>query len=303
MSPPRRGVAVGLMLLAPLLWSSAGVITRHVEHAAAMEQVFWRSLFAFLSVGLFLVFLRTNPLKAVLKSGWPGLASGALWAVMFTVFVIALSFTTTANTLITMSISPLLTALFAWLLLSDPVPARTWLAAGASALGIAWMFADGFAAPDSRHAAGMLIALIVPVASAANLILLRATAARFDLLSAVMLGGLLSCLVALPLALPFQASARDIGLLALLGVFQLGVPCMLLVVASRSLLAPEIALLGLLEVVLGPLWAYLWAGEAPASATLVGGAVVLAALAGNELVALQERRIMRGKLSVTRISG
>jgi drug/metabolite transporter (DMT)-like permease len=302
-SPPRRGVAVALMLLAPLLWSSAGVITRQIEHAAAMEQVFWRSLFAFLSVGAFLLILRKNPLRSVLAAGWPGLASAAMWAVMFTVFVIALSLTTTANTLITMSISPLLTALLAWLLLSDPVPARAWLAAAAAALGIAWMFADGFAAPDGRHAAGMLVALIVPAASAANLILLRATAARFDLLSAVMLGGLLSCLVALPLALPFQASARDIALLALLGIFQLGLPCMLLVIASRSLLAPEIALLGLLEVVLGPLWAWLWAGEVPARASLIGGSVVLAALAANELVALQERRTMRGKLSVTRISG
>jgi drug/metabolite transporter (DMT)-like permease len=289
-SPPRRGVAVALMLLAPVLWSSAGVVTRHVEHAAAMEQVFWRSLFAFLSVGGFLLLRRKNPLTAVLAAGWPGLASSALWAVMFTVFVIALSLTTTANTLITMSISPLLTALLARLLLSDPVPARTWLAAGASALGIAWMFADGFAAPDSRHAAGMLLALIVPVATAANLILLRATAARLDLLSAVMLGGLLSCVVALPMALPFSASARDIALLALLGIFQLGLPCVLLVVASRSLLAPEIALLALLEVVLGPLWAYLWAGEAPASAALVGGAIVLGALVANELAALGSRR-------------
>ena len=304
MTPPRRAVAVALMLLAPVLWSSAGVVTRHIRYAEPMEQVFWRSLFAFAFVLLVLVFgKRVNPVSAVLKSGWPGLASGALWAVMFTVFVIALSLTTTANTLITMSVSPLLTALLARALLSDPVPARTWLAAAACGLGIAWMFADGFAAPDGSHAIGMLVALIVPVASAANLIVLRATAARLDLLSAVMLGGLLSSLLALPLALPFSASARDIALLALLGVFQLGVPCMLLVVASRSLLAPEIALLGLLEVVLGPLWAYLGAGEVPAGASLLGGAIVLAALAANELVALQERRIMRGKLSVTRISG
>jgi drug/metabolite transporter (DMT)-like permease len=76
---------------------------------------------------------------------------------------------------------------------------------------------------------------------------------------------------------------------------------MLLVIASRHLLAPELALLGLLEVVLGPLWAWLGAGEVPARATLLGGAVVLAALIGNELAAF--RRIMRGKLSVTRISG
>jgi len=61
------------------------------------------------------------------------------------------------------------------------------------------------------------------------------------------------------------------------------------VLASRSLTAPEIALLALLEVVLGPLWTWLGAGEVPAGSTLAGGAIVLAALAGNEAAALAGR--------------
>ncbi|OGA76330.1 MAG: permease [Betaproteobacteria bacterium RIFCSPLOWO2_12_FULL_65_14] len=302
MKAPRRSAAVALMVAAPVLWSSAGVVTRHLERAPAFEQVFWRSLFACAFVALTLsVLQRRTPFKALHAAGWPGLFSGAMWAVMFTAFVLALSLTTTANTLVTMSISPLLTVLLARMLLKDPVPARTWVAAGAAAAGIAWMFSEGLSASDSRHVGGMLVAFLVPMAAAANVIVLRASAARVDLIPAVMLGGALSCLIALPLAWPFSASARDIVLLALLGVFQLGLPCMLLVLASRALLAPELALLGLLEVVLGPLWAWLGAGEVPGRATLIGGAVVLAALAGNELAAF--RGIMRDKLSVTRISG
>jgi drug/metabolite transporter (DMT)-like permease len=207
-----------------------------------------------------------------------------MWAVMFTAFVIALSLTSTANTLVVMSVSPLLTALLARLFLSDPLPLRSWVAALASAAGIAFMF--GFTLEAPRHAAGMLIALLIPLAAAANVVTLRAAAARLDLVPAVMLGGALSCLIALPLALPISASGRDVALLAFLGVFQLGLPCMLLVIASRRLLAPEIALLGLLEVVLGPLWAWLGAGEVPARATLLGGAIVLCALLGNELAAI-----------------
>jgi drug/metabolite transporter (DMT)-like permease len=287
------------MVMAPLLWSSAGVVTRHIEHAGALEQVFWRSLFAFGFVAFALVLLKKNPFKAVLAAGLPGAFSGAMWAVMFTAFVIALSMTTTANTLVTMSISPLLTVICARLLLKDPVPLRAWLAAVVASFGIAWMFASSM--DDAGHLGGMLVALLVPVASALNLVALRASHARVELIPAVMAGGLLSALIALPLALPFSASPKDLFLLAMLGVFQLGLPCMLLVVASRHLLAPELALLGLLEVVLGPLWAWLGAGEVPARATLLGGAVVLAALMGNELAAF--RRIMRGKLSVTRISG
>jgi drug/metabolite transporter (DMT)-like permease len=146
------------------------------------------------------------------------------------------------------------------------------------------MFHSNF---SSHHLLGMLVALVIPVAAAVNVVTLRASAAKLDLIPAVMLGGALSCLVALPLALPFQASGRDIALLAFLGFFQLGLPCMLLVIASRTLLAPEIALLGLLEVVLGPLWAWLGAGEVPAESTLLGGMIVLGALAANELPTLR----------------
>ena len=244
------------MIAAPVLWSSAGVVTRHLQGAAAFEQVFWRSLFAFIFVFVFLV-LRTNPWKAVRSAGWPGMVSGLMWAVMFTAFMFALSMTTTANALVVMSISPFLTVLLARALLSDPVPGRTWIAATAAAVGIAWMFSSSL---DS-HLAGMAVAFVIPVASAVNVVVLRASAAQLDLV-----------------------------LLAFLGFFQLGLPCMLLVVASRTLPAPEIALLGLLEVVLGPLWAWIGAGEMPAASTLTGGAVVLAALALNELGGLRRAR-------------
>jgi drug/metabolite transporter (DMT)-like permease len=244
--------------------------------------VFWRSFFAFAFVAAALALLRRNPRRA----GLPGLVSGAMWAVMFTAFMLALAFTTTANTLVVMSIGPLLTTLLARVFLSDPIPRRTWFAVAAAAVGIAWMFGSDLTAHTARDAFGMLIALAVPIAAAVNVVTLRAAAAQCDLRAAVMLGGAISCLIALPLALPLQATPKDVALLAYLGMFQLGLPCMLLVLASRALYAPEIALLGLLEVLLGPLWAWLGASEVPAHATLVGGAIVLTALAINQLAAL-----------------
>ena len=282
-----RGAAVALMVAAPVMWSSAGVVTRHMERAEPLEQVFWRSFFAFAFVAGFLVLRGRGPVRAMREAGLPGLFSGVLWAVMFTAFVIALSLTTTANALVTMSISPLLTVICARIVLSDPIPLRTWIAALAAMVGIAFMF--GSSLDQGQHAVGMAVALLIPVASALNVVALRKHSAQVDLIPAVMLGGAISCLIALPLALPMTASGRDLALLAFLGVFQLGLPCMFLVMASRSLLAPEIALLGLLEVVLGPLWAWLGAGETPAPATLFGGALVLLALAGNEIAALSSR--------------
>ena len=273
------------MFIAPVLWSTAGVVTRHVERAMPFELVFWRSFFAFAFVAVALLAMRRNPLKM----GWTGLVSSALWAVMFTAFMIALTLTSTANTLVVMSVSPLLTALLARAFLSDPIPMGTWVAVGAAAVGIAWMFGSDLTAHTAHDLTGMAIALSIPIASAVNVITLRSVSV--DLRPAVMVGGLISCLIALPLALPLQATPKDVALLAFLGVFQLGLPCMLLVMASRVLLAPEIALIGLLEVVLGPLWAWLGAGEVPARSTLVGGAILLAALVVNELATFRRVRI------------
>ena len=279
------------MVLAPVLWSTAGVVTRHVERATPFELVFWRSLFAFLTVGAVFIALRKNPLRG----GWPLFLSSTLWAVMFTAFMIALTLTSTANTLVVMSVAPLITTVLAALFLRDPVPLGTWVAAGAAALGIAWMFGSDLSAHTARDLSGMLVAFMVPCASAVNIVTLRKAGAEVDLRPAVMFGGLLSCLIALPFALPFQATAHDVGLLALLGIFQLGLPCVLFVLATRVLIAPELALLALLEVVLGPIWAWFGAGEVPAHATLTGGAIVLAALIANELATF--RRIVAARLS------
>jgi drug/metabolite transporter (DMT)-like permease len=109
------------------------------------------------------------------------------------------------------------------------------------------------------------------------------------LIPAVLMGAGLSALLPLPLAWPFQASAHDLSLLCGLGLGQLGIPCVLVVVCARVLKAPEVALLGLLEVIFGILLAWVGAGEVPGRDVLVGGALVMGALVVNELVGWKER--------------
>jgi len=289
--PPRRAVALALMVVAPVLWSIAGVLTRQIQSAGAFEMAFWRSSFAAAFVFCALRLLQDKrPWETLRAAGVFGLVSGAMWALMFTLFIVALTLTTTANVLVMSSLGPLFTALLALLVLREPVPPRSWFAILAASIGMAAMFGAGLSAGEPRHLAGMALALTIPLAGAINLVTLRKSSAHLDMMPAVLLGALLSAAVTLPWALPFQASGRDLLILATLGVFQLGVPCMLLVLVSRTLTAPEIALLALLEVVLGPLWAWLGAGEAPGFATVMGGLIVLAALAGNELAALASRK-------------
>lgn len=288
-----HGRALALMIVAPTLWSIAGVVTRHLEYAGRWEVTFWRSLFAALFVLAALLVTRGGVWNALCAGGAYGLLSGAMWAVMMIAFMLALMTTTTANTLIVNSITPLVTALLARAVLRDPIAARTWAAIGLAIAGMLWMFGARFAAGEPRHLAGMAIALAVPLAAAVNLVTLKRAGRSVDLVPAVLIGAALSAAVSLPFALPLRASAHDLVLLCGLGCLQLGLPCMLMVRASAQLSAPEISLLAMLEVVLGPLWVWLGAGEVPALATLAGGALVIAALLLNELAAFGGRRRAR----------
>lgn len=294
--------AVALMVLVTLMWSIAGVVTRHLDAARSFEVTFWRSLFNALALAVGLSVMRGTALwRGLLRASWPLWASALCWAVMFTAFMVAITLTTVANVLITMAIAPLVTALFARIFLRHLLPARTWVAIAFAGAGICWMFGSEIGGPGASLA-GTLVALAVPLAAAVNWTVLQhighaprdAGGARpavpQDMLPAVLIGAMLSAAVSLPLAWPLQAGMGDLGLLAMLGVVQLAIPCLLVVHLSRVLPASEIALLALLEVLFGVAWAWLGAGERPVAAALSGGALVLGALMANETLALRRRR-------------
>jgi len=287
--------AVLLMIVVTLLWSSAGVVTRQLEEARSFEVTFWRSGFNTLFLAAILAFQRGAALLGQLRSApravW---VSGLAWSVMFTAFMVALTLTSIANVLVTMALGPLLTALFSRVFLRHRLPLRTWVAILVGSAGIAWMFGHEFRGGEGML--GILVALGVPIAAATNWTVLQHAAGQddaepdeptptSDMPLAVLIGAAISALFALPLAWPTHAGPHDLTLLAGLGLFQLAVPCLLVVRVTRVLAGPEVALLGLLEVIFGVLWAWLLAGENPSSATIVGGALVLAALVGNELLA------------------
>lgn len=279
--PRTHAGAVALLAFCALCWSIAGVFTRLLERAEGFEITFWRSFFCLVGVLGALAWTEGGrPWRPVRAMGWQGLVSGAMWAVMFICFMLALTRTSVANTMLVSSLTPLLSALLARAVLGEPIGRSTAVAIAAALAGIWWMVRDGVSA---EGLSGMLIALGVPCAAAINLVILRRSRTRIDLAPAVVIGAAISCVATLPLALPFEASARDLTILALLGLVQLALPCMLMVRAARHLSAHEIALVSLLEVVLAPLWAWLGAGEAMGAATIQGGLMVIAALAVNEL--------------------
>jgi len=285
-----HGKAIALMVLCPLLWSTAGVVTKQLNSAHSFEVTFWRSFFTAVSLLFLLPATRSFAWYKAVPWRSPALwVSSVCWGVMFTAFMMAMVLTTVANTLVTLSIGPLLTALVSRLVTRQPLPTRTWIAIGLAALGIGYMFGSQFAIGQPNDIVGCSIALLVPIC--ASIMWTNSqrqqTGAALDLIPCVFIGACLSSLATLSLSLPFQASAHDVAWLAFLGLFQLAIPCSLAVIAARVLKAAEVSLLALLEIVFGITWAWVFVGETPSHQVLIGGALVLAALLGNVLFGLK----------------
>jgi drug/metabolite transporter (DMT)-like permease len=280
--------AVFLMIAITLMWSIAGAVTRQLESARSFEITFWRSFFTVISL---LIILPIWQGKGVFKTfHWKSVSfwiSGVCWSVMFTAFMVALTLTTVGNVLVTMAIGPLLTALIARIFIGHKLPARTWGAIAVACAGIAYMFGQQLDLQQSGAALGMAVAFCVPIAAAVHWTVVQRAQAHgeeLDFVPCVLIGGVISSVITLPLAFPFAASGSDVGWLALLGLVQLAIPCVLAVICAKVLKAPEVSLLALLEVIFGILWAWVFAGEVPTQAVLIGGALVIGALVANELL-------------------
>ena len=279
------------MLVVTLMWSIAGVVTRHLEHARSFEVTFWRSFFTVLALLVILPLFQGRDVFGRMRSGGKALwISGVCWCGMFTFFMVAITLTSVANVLVTMSIGPLLTALASRIFIGHRIPVRTWVAIVVAGCGIGYMY--GSQISQGVSVVGTLVALCVPISGAANWTVTQHAHAQgrdVDLIPAVLIGAVFSCILTLPLAFPFQASSHDLTLLAGLGVVQLAIPSALSVLCARVLKAPEVSLLGLLEVIFGILLAWVGANEVPGANVLAGGALVIGALAINELIGWRSR--------------
>ena len=258
--------------LAAVAWSSAGVLQRELSVDLA-TQLAGRALFAVLALLAYVaVAEQGSVLRAFRAIGRAGLAVAALMAVSSGAFIVALNYASVANVLFMQALAPILAAALGTVL-GEPVPARTWTAMTIALVGVGLMVGGPGGHP---HALGEGMALLMAISFAGTLVITRR---RRDVSMAP--ATCLSQVAVLCAAAPFAApvGAGDVLLLAALGVGQIGLGLIFLTIGARLIPAAEVALITLLEIVLGPLWVWLVQSEQPGAATLAGGAIVLGAVA------------------------
>lgn len=282
---PSSARLVGLLcaLAAPLCWSIGGLVFRSVE-AGPWEAIVWRSL-AHVFVFPVVLLLRFGPGAFSDLQRAPGTVAvvAACIAATFILHVQAMMSTTVANVLVMQSTSPLLVAVLAWVVLGERVDARGWATIAVAFAGLSIVIGTSL---GGGNFLGNAFALGVALCSACMVILMR-RARALNLQPVSIISAALAVLIALPLAAPLSIATGDIMLLLGLGVIQMTLGLSFFLYALRLLPAAQVTLIALLEPVLGPLWVWLFAGEEPPPLTLLGGAIVIAALATNTVLGLR----------------
>ena len=234
--------------------------------------LFWRGVLTGLGLAVFLVLHYRGEVAVHVRAiGALGIGVAVLMGGMAVLFILSIRLTTAANTLVMLSATPLFAAILSRAFLGESQSRSTWYAAVAVMVGIAVIF-GGSLGGDTLL--GDLLGFASAVLLSASFVILR-RAREVDMIPAIALGNLLMAVGVAAAGAPISISGRDFALLVAQGFVIQPVVFVLMVMGLRRIPAPDVSLIMLLEVVLGPLWVWMVIAEIPAVETFLGGGVVL----------------------------
>jgi len=269
----RKGVA--LIIAAAVAWSTAPFFTRLLQYDS-WTILFWRGLFGGGFIALFLVLTQgahgVRSLIAMKPNAWLVALLSTLGMVNF---IPALQLTNVANVAIIIAAQPFAVAAIAWLWLREAASPRTLLASFVALAGIVVIVSGAAGIADYR---GIALACLMLLAISAMTVAIR----RYrdsSMVAAAAMSNFLGSVVSIPFAQKIGAvSQADLVVLAMFGLFQVGLGLTFFSVGSRYLPSGQASLIATLETPLMPFWVWLAFQEVPSIRALVGGALVMGAV-------------------------
>ena len=266
------------ILFAGLLWSTGGPLIRLLDSASEWQFLFFRSLSLAMSLLLIMKIQDRNIIDLFKQAGVASVLGGLSLSFAFVSFVFSVTHTTIANTLFLLGSAPFFAGFLGWFILGERVNKIQWIAMTVASLGVAVMIQDGISG-DSLF--GSLAAFVAAVSFAGFTVSLRWGKSE-NMLPAVCYAGLFtsfySALAVMFLNEGLLIPRNDILIAAGFGTLGLGLGMALYVTGSSQMQAAELVLLSLLEIVLGPIWAWMFFREFPTALTLIGGGILLTAI-------------------------
>jgi len=283
----RYALGAGLVIIGGVFLSLSGIMLRNIESASGWQILFYRGIaFSFMLFLVLLLKYRKGTLDAFRAIGNPGLWAALALGLGSVAYIFAILLTTVANALFIIGASPLATALVGWLILGEKTSRFGIIAMLISLTGIGLMFADGLI--EGRWL-GNIAALIV-VASFVIFLLLVRGRQKVDMLPATCLGGLVMAAVGGIFADDLIISNHDLVIALMMGWVQFGIGFMCFTIATRYIMASEVALFALTESILGPIWVWYGVGEQPSLLTFIGSGIVLLCVSSYCIAGIRDER-------------
>ena len=210
-------------------------------------------------------------------------------------FIYSITHTRVANTLVMLSLAPLMAAVLSGIFLREHVPSRTWLAIGGAVVGVVIIFSGDL---GTGGASGNWAGVGVAASIGGVLVVLRRNP-TLNLIPAMALGSAIAGVIGAPLATPRTARVEDVFLVLGLGLVVMPIAFGLISIAPRYIPAPEVGLFLPISTVFGPTWVWLAVGEMPGWTTAIGGGIVVGALVAHSVATLREAKLGREMPPVT----
>lgn len=292
----RYATGVWLVVTAGLIWSTQGLIIRQIASTDTWAILIWRCAGS-IPVLLALVTWTSggHPLRAMKASGIAGVAGGIGLVFAFSGSIYAMQATTIANAVFLFSAAPFFAALLGLFILREPVRPATWAAIVLALIGMYVMVRQGLALGELD---GNIAALTSAFGFAAFTVALRWRRLT-DMMPSVLLGAGFALTFGLAVQVLRGASPllppMDAGVAMLLGALVVSVGLAIYTLGSGVLPAAELTLLSQIEVLLAPVWVFLFLDEAATPATFIGGAILTAAVVFNGLSGAGRLRAAAGR--------
>ena len=237
--------------------------------------IFYRSALPTITVfGFLIYYYKSKVLSSFFLIGLPGILYAILYAITHICFVYSIQHTAVANTLVLIAAAPIFAAIFSVLILKEVPNLFTWIIIF---IALSGMIIIGWGSYTSTGIFGDIMALVVAAGMGFSMVLVRYCKER-DLVPACLLGCIIAALYALPFNVNFNLVNSQIYLLLIMCLIILPIPFMILTIAPKYAPAHEVALIFLMESVLGTAWVWFVISEVPPLNTIIGGAILLIAV-------------------------
>jgi len=285
-----------LVLCAVLLLSIDALLITLVSDLSEWTIIFYRYALMGTSISVYYLFAEGgNMIPKFYMVGWVGILAATLLAGSGISFTFSILNTHVANCFLIVATTPLWASIFSYLFFGEAVPIRTVVAIVASFAAVAVVIGIEMSSDLDSAWLGNVLAVVSAVLFSLYIVLIRGVnwgkkaEDKIDFVPCLILGALIQAIVSASVGISVDSVSNfEMLYLVIMGVVVLAIGSSLLTMATSHISAPEVALFGLLDSVLEPLWVWLAGYDTPPYYSIYAGIVVVMALTANSILALNE---------------